>query len=154
MDIGDGVVLRDTPGVLWPNLENRNSGFRLAVTGAIRDTAIDSADVAVFAVEQLRFRYPGRLEQRYTVELTADMDAVAALELIGKQRGALGRGALVDFDRIGKLLLTDIRSGSLGQITLESPADRDIELAALAELRLQKQQQKEKRHAQRKRKRN
>ena len=68
VDIGHGVVLRDTPGVLWPNLENRNSGFRLAVTGAIRDTAIDSADVAVFAAEYLAAYYPEYLLQRYAIQ--------------------------------------------------------------------------------------
>ena len=49
INLDGGIVLIDTPGVLWPNIENRQSGYRLAATGAIRETAIDSDDVAFFA---------------------------------------------------------------------------------------------------------
>ncbi|MBX2883262.1 MAG: ribosome biogenesis GTPase YlqF [Granulosicoccus sp.] len=121
IDIGHGVVLRDTPGVLWPNLENRAGGYRLAVTGAIRDTAIDSADVAMFAAEFLQQHYPERLQERYEWAITADAEALSVLEHIGHLRGCLGGGGLVDLDRVARMLLTDIRSGQLGPLTFETP---------------------------------
>ena len=65
INLHNGIQLYDTPGVLWPNVENKNSGYRLAVTGAIKDTAMDYSDVAYFAVELLSREYPGRLKERY-----------------------------------------------------------------------------------------
>lgn len=157
VDIGNGVVLRDTPGVLWPNLDNINSGFRLAITGAIKDTAIDSADVAAFAADYLAFQYPQYLQQRYGVQrpegLTTEWDAVNILEQIGHERGTIARGGLVDFDRVGKLLLTEIRAGVLGPMTLETPPMMNAELQQLAVIRAQRELKENKRKEQRKHKR-
>ncbi|MBX2825192.1 MAG: ribosome biogenesis GTPase YlqF [Gammaproteobacteria bacterium] len=131
IDIGHGVILRDTPGVLWPNLENRSSGYRLAITGAIRDTAIDSADVAAFAIEFLLEYFADRLTSRYTLSELTTTDPIEVLEQIGQQRGCLTDGAQVDFDRVARLLLTDIRSGELGPLTFETPEQMLSETTAM-----------------------
>ena len=60
--IGNGIVLLDTPGLLWPNVENKNSGYRLATTGAIKDTAINHDHIAFFAAEYLLHHYPDYLK--------------------------------------------------------------------------------------------
>ena len=139
--------LRDTPGVLWPNVENPRSGYRLAASGAVRDTAMDSADVALELVRSLEALYPDALPARYGTTLPdapdapaasppdgpsrggpddgrgdAEARALATLEAIGRARGCLGGGGLVDFDRAARLLLADFRAGRLGRITLETPA--------------------------------
>jgi len=142
VDIGRGVVLRDTPGVLWPNLENQHSGYRLAATGAIKDTAMDSADVAMYTLEYLARQYPDRLIDRYEIVdipdiVTADT-SLELLEKVGEMRGCIGRGGLVDLDRAGRIVLGDLRSGALGLVTLESP---DM---MIAELRLVEAERKEK----------
>lgn len=125
--IGEGWVLRDTPGVMWPKVENPASGFRLAASGAIRDTAMDSGEVAAELLDYLRAAYPALLRARYGDALALD-ESVATLEAIGRLRGCLGGGGLVDFDRAGRLLLTEFRQGTLGRITLETPAMRDAEI--------------------------
>ncbi len=123
----EGWNLRDTPGVLWPKVENLSSGFRLAATGAVRDTAMDSAEVAAHLLDYLCAEYPAALRNRYGTDLPLD-ESVATLEAIGRHRGCLGAGALVDFDRAGRLLLQEFRQGLLGGITLETPAIREREL--------------------------
>jgi ribosome biogenesis GTPase A len=115
-----GIVLHDTPGVLWPNLENPHSGYRLAVTGAIKETAIDNDDIALYAVEYLLQAYPALLTQRYDFK-TLPASGLEALEAIGSKRGCLRSGGRVDLERVAKILLTEIRSGTLGRITLETP---------------------------------
>jgi len=114
-------VLRDTPGVLWPNVSNPDSGYRLAATGAIRDTAMDSSDVAVHLLDYLRLHYGEQLQQRFGDELPLH-ESVETLDVIGRMRGCLSAGNLVDYDRAARVLLNELRSGQLGRITLETPS--------------------------------
>ena len=144
----DAWSLRDTPGVLWPKVENVASGFRLAATGAVRDTAMDSAEVATYLLDYLLDAYGQELQARYGDDLPLN-DSVQTLEAIGKTRGCLGGGGLVDFDRAGRLLLQEFRQGLLGGITLETPQMREREkteteqrLAAIAAKREQRKEQK------------
>jgi len=124
----EGWSLRDTPGVLWPKVDNEASGFRLAATGAVRDTAMDSAEVATHLLDYLNESYPNQVRGRYGENLSI-MQSVETLEEIGRLRGCLGAGALVDFDRAGRLLLQEYRQGLIGNITLETPQMRERELA-------------------------
>ena len=147
--------LRDTPGVLWPRVDNEASGFRLAATGAVRDTAMDSAEVATHLLDHLCVHYADLLHSRYgTLPLH---DSVQALEAIGRYRGCLCSGALVDFDRAGRLLLSEFRAGQLGVITLETPAMRQQEevetqerLARLEEKRVRRREKRATERAMRK----
>ena len=124
----DAWSLRDTPGVLWPKVENVASGFRLAATGAVRDTAMDSAEVATYLLDYLLTTYSVELSARYGENLPLD-DSVQALEAIGRARGCLGGGGLIDFDRAGRLLLQEFRQGLMGGMTLETPQMRGQEKA-------------------------
>ncbi len=150
IDIGNGIVLCDTPGVLWPNVENENSGYRLAATGAIRDTAMEYADVAYFVAGFLLERYPEELVERYKLgEIPADK--LSLLDAIGKKRGCLSKGGLVDYERAGRIFINDLRSGALGAITFETPeiveAELELQRAAKAKVTEKKEARKEKRRA-------
>jgi len=125
-----GIMLHDTPGMLWPKLENQQGAYRLAVTGAIKDTAIDSTDIADFAVEFLKDQYPEILKTHYKIE-NIEKDSIDILDDIAKQRGCVLSGRKVDYDRVSRLILTEIRSGKLGGLTLETPAMMESEEADL-----------------------
>lgn len=141
VSLNAGLSLLDTPGLLWGNIDNHASGYRLAVTGAIKNTAIDHAEVALFAIDAFDALYPGRLAERYNlsgVSSTApSQTAVDTLEAIGARRGCLVRGGAVHLERAASALLTDLRSGMIGQYTLETPdmleAEREITLERNAE---------------------
>jgi len=135
--LDDGITLSDTPGVMWPNVENKGSGYRLATTGAIRDTAMDYTDVAFFAADFMAKSYPERIKTRYELDRIADSD-LEILEDIGRKRGCLRSGGQVDLDRVSKLFITELRSGVLGLITLETPAMMEAEKAKLVILRAEK----------------
>jgi len=137
IDIGNGIILFDTPGLLWPNLENQNSGYRLAACGAIKDTAISHEAVALFVADFLLEHYPEALSGRYSFN-HCPKSGMDALTLIGKQRGCLRTGGVVDLDKAAKIMLTELRGGALGRITLENPAMMEQEVAELAVLRAQK----------------
>ena len=141
------VALIDTPGVLWPKIEDQASAYRLAASGAIRDTAIEYTDVAIVASAELAKRYPAELTARYKLkelptyeapvveEVDADgpkkpdflaiagFDGHAILKEIAGKRGGLRPGGEVDLHRGAEVLLHELRDGKLGRITLETPAD-------------------------------
>ncbi|MCW8908940.1 MAG: ribosome biogenesis GTPase YlqF [Sedimenticola sp.] len=152
INLGNGLVLLDTPGVLWPNIENPNSGYRLAVTGAIRETAIEAEEVAHFAAEYLLSHYPDRLRERYRLE-PLPASASELLEAVGSRRGCLRSGGSVDMEKAGKLLLTELRAGKLGPLTLETPQMMIEEQEATRLLQEEKQARREERRARRKAKR-
>ena len=144
IDLHNGIILHDTPGMLWPNLENHNTGYRLATTGAIKDTALKHDDVASFAGEFLLQHYPESLKQRYQIETLPQTDYELSL-LIGKKRGCLRSGGHVDIDKVAKILLAEIRDGSLGKLTMETPEMMQKELAELTIIRAKKATKKAKR---------
>jgi ribosome biogenesis GTPase A len=119
--LDEDFLLVDTPGILWPKIEDQDSAYRLAVTGAIKNTAIVMEDIALYAIAFLKTSYPDNLQDRYTLD-TLDEEPIALLEEIGAKRGCLRKGG-VDHNKAAVILLNDIRSRKLGQITLESPAD-------------------------------
>jgi len=119
--LGDNLVLLDTPGILWPRLEDQQAAYRLAASGAIRNTAIELGDVGLFTVEFLQQRYPEYLRERYQLD-PSGIQAIALLEAIGRKRGCLTKGG-VDFTKAGELVVNDLRSGKLGPLSLELPSD-------------------------------
>jgi ribosome biogenesis GTPase A len=128
INLTDDIVLFDTPGMLWPKLTTQQVGYRLAITGAIKDTAIDHTDVAFFAAQYLLSHYPENLQSRYQLEQLPDTE-LELLETIGKQRGCLGAHGLVNLDKVSKILLSEFRAGTLGTISLEIPLLVEQELA-------------------------
>lgn len=146
--IGQDVVLLDTPGMLWPNLENRNSGYRLAVTGAIKDTAITHDDIAFFLVDYLSEHYPDLLKMRFQLD-NLPSSTQELMDLIGRKRGCLRSGGLVDLDRTAKIILGELRMGTLGKISLETPAMMEKELAELTIIQQLKAEKKQGRKAKR-----
>jgi ribosome biogenesis GTPase A len=135
--IGNGIILLDTPGLLWPNVENKNSGYRLATTGAIKDTAINHDPIAFFAAEYLLHHYPSYLKTRFQLEPLPETEQ-QLMDAIGKNRGCLRSGGRVDMDKVSKILLTELRAGMIGRISLETPAMMEQELAELAVIREEK----------------
>jgi len=119
--LSDDLVLLDTPGILWPKLEDQQAAYRLAASGAIRNTAIELGDVGLFTVQFLQERYPAALLQRYQVD-PAGQAPLTLLECIGRKRGCLSKSG-VDFTKAGEVVLNDLRSGKLGLISLETPDD-------------------------------
>jgi ribosome biogenesis GTPase A len=120
INLQNGIVLSDTPGILWPKVENPHSGFRLAATGAVKDTAIEYDEVAFYTVEYLAKVYPERLQERYKIDELPETD-IELMEAIGRNRGCLRAGGRIDLHKASEILINELRNGTLGNITLELP---------------------------------
>ncbi len=116
----NGMTIADTPGILWPKIEDSSASLRLALGGAIPDTAIDYESVALFGAKFLLERYPALLRTRYKItDLPETADAL--LMEIGRRRGGLRAGGTIDLHKAADILIHDVRSGVLGRITFEAP---------------------------------
>ena len=128
--LDSGIQLMDTPGFLWPKIHNENSGYRLAVTGAIKSTAMEFDDVALFAADYLLTAYPEKLLKRYKLTELPE-DDMQALESIGRKRGCLQSGGRINLHKASELLLNELRAKQLGAISLETPEMIKSELQAM-----------------------
>ena len=114
------IALSDTPGILWPKIENENSSYRLAITGAIKNTAFDFEDIALFAADYLIEAYSERVVERYKLKQKPET-GINLLEEIGRRRGFLRAGGIIDLQRASEVLIHEIRSGALGALSFETP---------------------------------
>ena len=120
VQVAEGVQVFDTPGVLWPTPKSELSGYRLAASGAIRDTAIEYPDIARFLLDYLQQAYPGALAKRY--RLADDQQEVMSLMAeIAAKRGCLVKGGGMDEGKVGEMIVREFRQGLLGAISLEHP---------------------------------
>lgn len=117
--LDNNVVLHDTPGFLWPKLEPEDCGYRLAITGGIKDTVTEKEDIAYYLVEYLMEHYPDLLKDRYQI---ADLPAqpIDVMDIIAERRSCMRKGGIADLYKVSEILLNEYRSGTLGQITLET----------------------------------
>ncbi len=120
IDLKNGIVLSDTPGLLWPDMEDQTGAYRLAASGAIGDSALDYANVGLFAAAYLMEHYPDRLVERYVPDGLPGSPA-ELLEASGRRLGCLAGGGVVDLNRAAEAFLREMRAGKLGRISLEEP---------------------------------
>lgn len=123
--VDQGLLLLDTPGILWPKFEDPEVGMRLAYTGAVKEDVIDTETLACHFMELLAKFYPQTLLERYKLEAPEGADGYDLLQLAGKKRGYLVSGGEVNTERMAKALMDDYRSGKLGKLTLESPEEQN-----------------------------
>lgn len=117
--IGKNLELLDTPGVLWPKLEDQRAAARLAMTGSISDDVYDLESVIQQLIETILTIHPQSLIERYKLKEEQLIDAPSIIEHIGRRRGCLVSGGIVDIDKARRIILTDYRSGKLGAMTLD-----------------------------------
>ncbi|WP_432694946.1 ribosome biogenesis GTPase YlqF [Marinobacterium sp. YM272] len=120
--VHNGMALSDTPGILWPKIEDPDSGYRLAASGAIKDTAIEYDLVAGYAAGFLLAEYPELVTERFKLKETPD-SAEKLIEQIGRKRGCLKPGGVVDSYKASDILLTELRAGKIGRVTFETPQE-------------------------------
>jgi ribosome biogenesis GTPase A len=120
VQLPSGIALWDSPGILWPKIEDPQMALRLAFCGSIPDSAIDYETVAMYGAKFLLKFYPALLVARYKLKVVPETPDVLLYE-IGKRRGGLRSGGKVDMHKASDALIHDFRDGALGRISLETP---------------------------------
>jgi ribosome biogenesis GTPase A len=121
--VDGGLLLLDTPGILWPKFEDPNVGLALAFTGAVKEDVIDVEELACRLFSLLWRRYPDAVKARYGIDMPEDAQGYELLEAAGKKRGYLLARGEINTERMAKVLVDEYRSGKLGRLTFEMPED-------------------------------
>ena len=120
-NVGNGIELLDTPGVLWPKFDDPQIGDKLAFTGAVKDEVTDKETLVCRLLETLAITRPEAILERYRLDSVENMQGWEILEAIGKKRGFLIKGGEIDYERASVIVTDEFRAGKLGRITLELP---------------------------------
>lgn len=120
ISLNNGMQLLDTPGILWPKIEERQVSLNLAFCGNIKDEIMDAQDLAFELIKILGNTYPEELRVRYSLHDVAE-NPIVNMDNIAKMRGFLMHGGKVDYERTGRTVIREFRSGTIGRITLEIP---------------------------------
>jgi len=126
IDLRNGLILSDTPGLLWPDMSDQTAAYRLASSGAIGTGAFDYTNVGLFAAEFMIQRYPEQLMARYGLTDPPD-SPTALLEQVGRRLGRLAAGGAIDLHRAAEAFLRELRAGKIGRISFEEPDRRPEE---------------------------
>lgn len=120
--LGKDVELLDTPGILWPKIEDRETGLRLAITGAIKDSIVGTSLLSIYLIGKLKQKLPEKLKQCYHLS-PEDLFLMPEdiLEKIAEKRGCLKSGGVIDHPRVENLVLKDFRQGKLGRMSFDHP---------------------------------
>ncbi len=116
--INKDLELLDSPGILWPKLEDQDSAHVLASLSSIKEEILNIDDIACFILRKLYKLYPEKLRERYGIE-ELDEDLIEAYETIAARRGALSRGGIADYEKVSNIIVRDLKNGYFGEITLD-----------------------------------
>ena len=119
--VNDKIELLDSPGILWPKLEERNA-LNLATFTAIREEILPKFEIASYILTTLDKYYKEKLKERYDIE-ELNEDIVITMEEIGKKRGCLIRGGEIDYDKVIELIINDVKNGYIKGITFDKVED-------------------------------
>ncbi len=120
--INKDLELLDSPGILWPKIENQETAHILASLSSIKEEILNLDDIATFILRKLYELYPEKLQERYGLT-ELDDDLIEAYELIAQKRKALSKGGVADYEKVSNLIIQDLKNGAFGNITFDRLKD-------------------------------
>lgn len=116
--VNKDIELLDSPGILWPKIDNQTHAYNLASLSSIKEEILNKQDICIYIINTLKKYYPDNLLKRYSLN-NLDIEFDEMLDLIGKKRGALIKGGLVDYDKVYDIVIRDLKEGLLGCVTFD-----------------------------------
>lgn len=117
--INESLELLDSPGILWPKLDEATVAYNLASLTAIKEEVLPIDEVVLYILKTLYKYYPEKLLQRYGLDEISEDSYEEALELIGRKRGCIIKGGCVDYDKVYSVILNDLKDGLIKEITFD-----------------------------------
>ena len=117
--INKDIDLLDSPGILWPRLDNEEVALNLASMSAIKEEILALSDISIHILNKLNDHYKDKLKERYGIESVNKDDYLETLDIIGRKRGCLLRGNVVDYDKVYSVIVRDIKDSNIKGITFD-----------------------------------
>ena len=111
------IDLMDTPGILWPKIDDIVTSYNLASLTSIKEEILNKDDIAIYIIETLYKYYPILLKEKYSVDDISDMNLV--MDKIGRKRGCLMKGNIVDLEKVYTIIINDLKEGKIGKVTFD-----------------------------------
>ena len=111
------VELMDTPGILWPKIEDPTIGYNLASLTSIKEEILNKDDIVIYIINTLYKYYPNLLKEKYSIDNVNDINSV--LDTIGRKRGCLMKGNVVDLEKVYTIIINDLKEGKIGKVTFD-----------------------------------
>ena len=111
------IELMDTPGILWPKIDNISVSYNLASLTSIKEEILNKDDIAIYIIKTLFNYYPNILKEKYSIDDISDMDLV--FDKIGRKRGCLMKGNVVDLEKVYTIIINDLKEGKIGYVTFD-----------------------------------
>lgn len=118
VNLGNNIMLLDTPGILWPKFEDKETALNLAFCGSIKDEIMDQESLGLELIGRLCTSYPELMKARYKIDEIAETP-LENMEAIALKRGFIFPGKRIDYERCARTVIDEFRSGTIGRITLE-----------------------------------
>ncbi len=116
--INKDIELLDSPGILWPKMENQEGAHILAALSSIKEEILNIDAIACFVLRKVYELYPEKLEERYGIT-ELDEDLIEVYDAIAAKRGALSRGGVADYEKVSNIIIRDLKNGYFGNITMD-----------------------------------
>lgn len=116
--LGKDIDLLDTPGILWPKIDDEKVALNLACLSSIKEEILDKSEISIYILKFLEEYYPKLLEEKYKINKIED-DIYITLDIIGRKRGCLMKGNIVDYDKVYTIIINDFKEGKIGKITMD-----------------------------------
>lgn len=120
--VNKDIELLDSPGILWPKLEDQDAASTLAAFSSIKEEILNLDSIACFILNKMYELYPSMLDERYGIE-ELDPDMIEAYDTIAARRGALSRGGVSDYEKVSNLIVKDLKNGYFGKVTFDRLKD-------------------------------
>lgn len=117
--VNKDIELLDSPGILWPKIDNETQAYNLASFSAIKEEILPIGKVACYILDTLFKKYPTNLKERFGIDYFDIDDVIPSYEIIGKRRGCLISGGEVDYDKVSNLIIKDLKEGRVGKVTFD-----------------------------------
>lgn len=119
INVSEDLILLDTPGILWPKFEDQRVAIKLAFATSIKDEVLNEEQIATLAIDFLTKAYPNNIINKYNINI----EEPNIIDQIALRRGCLIKGGAIDYSRVYKLIVNDLRNNRMGDISYERPSE-------------------------------